>query len=143
MGIKPGLERITLLLEALGNPQQDIKVVQVAGTNGKGSTSLMIARILSASGYRSGRYSSPHLHSYCERFEIDDRVIMPGQLLAYLETVLAAANRLRPEDFPTEFEILTAVAFLYFKQEQVDIAVLETGMEEAMMPLQPPCLVCA
>lgn len=128
MGIKPGLERITLLLEALGNPQQDIKVVQVAGTNGKGSTSLMIARILSASGYRSGRYSSPHLHSYCERFEIDDRVIMPGQLLAYLETVLAAANRLRPEDFPTEFEILTAVAFLYFKQEQVDIAVLETGM---------------
>lgn len=128
MGIKPGLERISQLLAALGNPQQGMKVVQVAGTNGKGSTTLMIARILKANGYRTGRYSSPHLHSYRERFEIDDRVIMPGQLLACLETVQAAADQLPPEDFPTEFEVLTAMALLFFEQQQVDIAVLETGM---------------
>lgn len=128
MGIKPGLERIALLLAALGDPQQDLKVVQVAGTNGKGSTTLMLARILSAAGYRTGRYTSPHLHSYRERFEIDDRVIMPGQLLAYLDRVLEAAHKLPPESFPTEFEVLTAMAFLFFKEQQVDIAVVETGM---------------
>ena len=127
LGIKPGLERITSLLEALGNPHKHLKVVHVAGTNGKGSTSLIIARVLSAAGYRTGRYSSPHLHSYCERFEIDDRVISPGQLHVYLEKVLSAAQSLSM-DFPSEFEILTAIAFLFFKEAGVDIAVLETGM---------------
>lgn len=128
MGIKPGLERIARLLAALGDPQHGMKVVQVAGTNGKGSTTLMMARILSAAGYRTGRYLSPHLHSYCERFEIDDRVIRPGQLLAYLEKVQAAAQQMPTDDFPTEFEVLTAMAFLFFKEQQVDIAVVETGM---------------
>ncbi len=100
----------------------------MAGTNGKGSTTLMIAKVLNTCGYRAGRYSSPHLHSYCERFEIDDRAVTPGQLLACLDTVLAAAHKLPAEDFPTEFEVLTAAAFLLFKDQQVDIAVMETGM---------------
>ncbi|MGI6469640.1 MAG: bifunctional folylpolyglutamate synthase/dihydrofolate synthase [Syntrophomonadaceae bacterium] len=127
LGIKPGLERITALLEALGNPHKHLRAVHVAGTNGKGSTALIIARVLAAAGYRTGRYSSPHMHSYCERFEIDDRVISPGQLHVYLQKVLNAAQSLSA-DFPSEFEILTAIAFLFFREEGVDIAVLETGM---------------
>ncbi len=117
-----------MLLQALGNPHQNLKAVHIAGTNGKGSTALIIAGVLTAAGYRTGRYSSPHVHSYCERFEIDDRAISPGQLHVYLEKVLKAARSLNSGDFPSEFEILTAIAFLFFQEEGVDIAILETGM---------------
>lgn len=115
-------------MSALGNPHRDLRVVQVAGTNGKGSTALIIARVLSAAGYRTGRYSSPHLHSYCERFEIDGQIITPDKLHAYLKQVLRVAESLPVADQPSEFEILTAVALLYFKEEGIDVVVLETGL---------------
>lgn len=102
--------------------------MHVAGTNGKGTTTLIIASVLTAAGYRTGRYSSPHLHSYCERFEIDGRAITPIRLYAYLEQVLRAAESLPLADRPSEFEVLTAIAFLYFKEQKIDAAVLETGL---------------
>jgi len=103
-------------------------VVHVAGTNGKGSTSLMIADIISTAGYKVGRFSSPHLHCYEERFTINGREISPARLLSYLQLVEERLLSWPGSDFPTEFEILTAIAFLYFKDEKVDLAVLEVGM---------------
>lgn len=129
-GSKPGLERIEALLNVLANPQKNLPVVHIAGTNGKGSTSLMIADILSIAGYRVGRFISPHLHSYAERFTIDGQEIAEETLKFYLDQIEAIIPILLLEgsDQPTEFEILTAAAFLYFRDEQVDMAVLEVGM---------------
>ena len=119
-----------MLLNALNNPQQNLAVVHIAGTNGKGSTSLMIADIISQAGYRVGRFISPHLHSYKERFTIDGQEIAVETLKCYLDQVEAAISAILMggSDRPTEFEILTAVAFLYFRDENVDLAVLEVGM---------------
>ncbi len=129
-GSKPGLERIKAVLNLLGNPEQKLPAVHVAGTNGKGSTSLMIADILSIAGYRVGRFISPHLHSYTERFLIDGQEIAWERFKTYLDQIEDCIPVLLQEsiDRPTEFEILTAVAFLYFQDEKVDIAVLEVGM---------------
>jgi len=129
-GSKPGLERIKAVLNLLGNPEQKLPAVHVAGTNGKGSTSLMIADILSIAGYRVGRFISPHLHSYTERFLIDGQEIAWERFKIYLDQIEACILVLLQEgiDRPTEFEILTAVAFQYFQDEKVDIAVLEVGM---------------
>lgn len=129
-GSKPGLERINKLLEALSNPQQNLAAVHIAGTNGKGSTSLMIADIISQAGCRVGRFISPHLHSYRERFTINGREIKAETLKGFLDRVEAVIQRelSADADRPTEFEILTAVAFLYFKEENVDLMVLEVGM---------------
>jgi len=105
-----------------------LPVVHVAGTNGKGSTSLMIADIMSAAGYQVGRFSSPHLHSYQERFTVNGQEIREDILLFYLEQVETVISFMEVSDCPTEFEILTAIAFLYFRDEKVDLAVLEVGM---------------
>ena len=128
-------------MEALGNPHKHLRAVHVAGTNGKGSTALIIARVLAAAGYRTGRYSSPHMHSYCERFEIDDRVISPGQLHVYLQKVLNAAQSLSA-DFPSEFEILTPSPS-FFSGEEVDIAVKPAWEGAMMRPPAFPCLCVA
>ena len=127
-GSKPGLERIRILLKELDEPQQSIPVVHVAGTNGKGSTSLMIADIVSAAGYRVGRFSSPHLHCYEERFTVNGEPIDAVKLLQYLERIDEHLKHWPGPDYPTEFEILTAAAFLYFQAEKVDLAVLEVGL---------------
>jgi dihydrofolate synthase/folylpolyglutamate synthase len=127
-GSKPGLERILTLLAGFNDPQQHMPVVHVAGTNGKGSTSLMIADIVSAAGYRVGRYSSPHLHCYEERFTINGTQISAAEMISYLEQVEERLAVWQGNDYPTEFEILTAIAFLYFRDEKVDLAVLEVGM---------------
>lgn len=127
-GSKPGLKRIRALLGEFANPQQHLSVVHVAGTNGKGSTSLMIADIVSTAGYKVGRFSSPHLHCYEERFTINGKEISPVRLLSYLERVEECLLSWAESDWPTEFEILTAIAFLYFADEKVDLAVLEVGM---------------
>jgi len=104
--------------------------VHVAGTNGKGSTSLIIADVLCRAGYRVGRFSSPHLHSYFERFTVDGREIGEEAFQSILDGVEQHIRMMleRGESHPTEFEILTAVAFQYFKNEKVDLAVLEVGM---------------
>lgn len=130
LGSKPGLERITRLLELLDNPQKEYKCVHIAGTNGKGSTSVIISSVLTNAGYRVGRFTSPHLHSYLERITINGQMIAPDALRACLDEIekRVAVMLEAGYDQPTEFEVLTAAALQYFKTQQVDIAVLEVGM---------------
>ena len=127
-GVQLGMERISRLLLLLENPQQSLAVIHVGGTNGKGTTSQLIAEVLTASGYRVGRFTSPHLHSYRERFVIDGTMIPAERLAAYLDQMQNLTADWPEEDLPTEFEILTAIMFLYFYEEAVDYVVLEVGM---------------
>lgn len=122
-GIKPGLARINELLAALGNPQHGFAAVHVVGTNGKGSTASCLSSILSAGGYRTGLFTSPHLISFTERIRIDGAEIEESSAACLAERVLAAAP---PES--TFFEIVTALAALYFAEQGVEIAVFEAGM---------------
>ena len=126
-GIKPGLEVITDLLQALGNPHQRLAVVHVAGTNGKGSVCAMLESVLRASGFKTGLYTSPHLIDFSERFRIGGVPIPGKKLEQYIGLAEATASSLscRPATF---FEISTAIAFQYFADEAVDIAIVETGM---------------
>lgn len=122
-GMKPGLERITEILSRLGNPQDSLVCVQIAGTNGKGSTGAFLAAIMSAAGQRTAFFSSPHLSDFGERFRIDGAVLPPDRLAAVAGRVLAVA----PAE-ATFFEIVTAMALLCFTEERVGLAILETGM---------------
>ena len=130
LGSKPGLDTTRALLKEMGDPQEQTDYVHVGGTNGKGSVSFIIASILAKAGYKTGHYSSPHLVSYCERFTIDDVPITPQELKGYLDLVEARSLIIQEKGWPhpTEFEVLTAVAFQYFRDRNVDIAVLEVGM---------------
>jgi dihydrofolate synthase / folylpolyglutamate synthase len=127
LGIRLGLERLRALLGALGEPQGRFPSVLVAGTNGKGSTSALLAAMAGAAGYRVGHYTSPHLESVEERIRIDGRSIERGRLAGSIERVIAAAEADGGE-LPTYFEALTAAAFLAFAEDAVDLAVLEVGM---------------
>lgn len=129
-GINLGLHRMTRLLELLGNPHRHLHFVHIAGTNGKGSTAVMLDAVLQAAGYRVGLYTSPHLHEYPERFRIDGEEMSQAEMVAYiqelrpyLEEMVAAGG-----EQPTEFEVLTAVAALYFYRRGVDMVVWETGL---------------
>jgi dihydrofolate synthase/folylpolyglutamate synthase len=122
-GIRPGVDRVRLLLDRLGKPEQSFRIIHVVGTNGKGSTSAFLASILTAAGLRTALFTSPHLVSFSERFRIDGNEIQQQRLEPLLAAVLAAA----PEE-ATFFEIVTALAALYFSEEQVDVAVMEAGM---------------
>ena len=129
-GIKPGLERIRALLQALGNPERDYKIIHVTGTNGKGSVTTYISYALFTSGLRVGRFTSPHLESYTERIEINDVQISKyafGELISRVRQGVEQiiADGVEP---PTQFEILTAAAFLFFKEQGVDYAVVEAGL---------------
>lgn len=126
-GIRLGLERLGVLLADLGNPHATLSAVLVAGTNGKGSTSALLAEIASAAGYRVGHYTSPHLERVEERIRVDGAKIAPDRLARLLEELLAAAAR-RGGDPPTYFEALTVAALLHFARGEVDLAVLEVGM---------------
>ena len=127
LGIKPGLEVVTDLLQALDNPQRKLAVIHVAGTNGKGSVCAMLESVLRASGYKTGLYTSPHLIDFSERFCINGIPVEEKRLEHYIARVEAAASSLdgRPATF---FEISTAMAYQYFADEGVDIAIIETGM---------------
>lgn len=124
-GIKLGLEAITDILARLGNPQRRYPTLHVAGTNGKGSSSAMLARILEASGYRVGLYTSPHLIDFRERIRVQETDISEESVCALTEQVRRTANPLTTLTF---FEFTTALAFLHFRNQQVDIAVVEVGM---------------
>ena len=130
--VKPGLQRIRALLEALGSPHLAYPTAVVCGTNGKGSVAAMLAAIGRAAGHRVGLYTSPHLSFLEERFQVDGEPISPAGLDAQLEVVFAAADRLfdegRVDEFPSFFEILTAAAFRYFAEIRVDLAILEVGL---------------
>lgn len=123
---KPGLERVTALCEALGNPQDDLRFIHVAGTNGKGSFCAMTASILRAAGYRTGLFTSPYIKVFNERMMIDGQPISDEELAELTAFVRPVADGMT--DKPTEFELITAIAFLYFKRHHCDVVVLETGM---------------
>lgn len=122
-GMRPGLEKITLLLHALGNPQNSIRTVHVAGTNGKGSTAAFLAAILAAGGYRAGLYTSPHLISFTERIRINGTELSEADVIRLVERVMLVAPH-----GTTFFEVVTAMAFLYFAEQGVDLAIMEVGM---------------
>lgn len=130
LGIKLGLENMSRLLEKLGNPHRSFKSIHVAGTNGKGSTSAFIASILASEGYRTALYTSPHLVELEERIKVDGRQISSDELLETAAEVRKAAEELFTGDRRqiTFFEILTAIAFLFFSREKVEYAVVEVGL---------------
>lgn len=123
---KPGLERIEKLCKALGNPEKSLKFVHVAGTNGKGSFCSMLDSVLRSAGYKVGLYTSPYIKVFNERMRIDGVNIPDDTLAAITERVKPIADAM--EDKPTEFELITAIAFLYFAEEKCDVVVLEAGM---------------
>lgn len=125
-----GLDRMNALLEKLGNPQDTIKVIHVAGTNGKGSICRYVYEVLQAGGYKTGLYTSPFLEVFNERIEFNGAYISDEDLEIYTEKVLAKAKEMVAEglESPTEFEIVTAIAFLYFAEKQADYVVLEVGL---------------
>ncbi len=120
------LDRMRKLLTALGNPQQQVKTVHVTGTNGKGSTVAMIASMLRNCGYAVGVYTSPHLVDVRERVQIDGQPISKSDFVETVQEVAQAAAKLGEE--PTFFEIMTAVGFLHFAEQAVDVAVIEVGL---------------
>ncbi len=123
MGIRLGLDQIKSLLERLGNPQDACKSVIIAGTNGKGSVAAMTASMLSASGLRTGLYTSPDLIDFRERIRIDGKMISRKEAVDCLQAVKKAVT-----ETVSYFEFITAMAFLHFQRQQIDIAVLEVGM---------------
>ncbi len=128
-GSVPGLERISALCELLGNPQNGMRFVHVAGTNGKGSTSTMISETLISAGYKTGLFTSPYVVNFRERIQLNGQMIHEKELGRITAQVKAAADELDKQEIcPTEFEILTAIALVYYKESGCDAAVLEVGM---------------
>lgn len=123
---KPGLDRVRTLCAALGNPQDKLKFIHVAGTNGKGSLCAMTASVLRAAGLRVGLYTSPYIVRFNERMQIDGESISDDELCELVEFIRPHADAM--EDKPTEFELITALAFLYFARHNCDIVVLECGL---------------
>lgn len=122
--IKKDLVNIKKLCEALDNPEQQIKTIHVAGTNGKGSTSHMLAAILQKAGYKTGLYTSPHLLDFRERIKINGEMMSKEKVIAFVEEHTSLFNQIEP----SFFEVTVAMAFDYFAKEKVDIAIIETGL---------------
>ncbi|TEB07331.1 Folylpolyglutamate synthase [Pelotomaculum schinkii] len=133
-GFNFGLERIEELLGRLDNPHRKLSIIHIGGTNGKGSTTAMLAAILQEAGYRVGTFTSPHLHSYTERFRINGVNIPEESIAALISELRPHLDAMVAEGFehPTEFEVATAVAFLYFNREKIDYLVLEVGLGGAI-----------
>ncbi|MEG3846276.1 folylpolyglutamate synthase/dihydrofolate synthase family protein [Microcoleus sp. herbarium19] len=125
-GVHLGLKRINQLLQKLDNPHQKVPIIHIAGTNGKGSVCAYLSSILTEAGYRVGRYTSPHLIDWTERISINQKPISPIELQEYLERTIAATQN--NTETPTQFEIITAAAWLYFAEQKADIAIIETGL---------------
>lgn len=121
-----GLDRTRELLQRLGDPQDRLRFVHVAGTNGKGSTSAFVASILEQAGYRCGLFTSPALYRFEDRIRVNGTLIASEELLEVTETVKEAADAM--DEHPTEFELLTAVAFSHFARERCDVVVVEVGL---------------
>jgi dihydrofolate synthase/folylpolyglutamate synthase len=130
-GIKLGLDNIRQLLSLLGDPQRGLKVLHVTGTNGKGSVCAYAASVLQAAGYRVGLYTSPHLVRFNERIRVDGVSIADDDVLRLwsgMQPAIQAMTATRAIDHPTFFEVTTAMAFEYFRESKVDVAVVEVGM---------------
>lgn len=126
-GVNLGLDRIEHLLADLGNPHHRVPIIHVAGTNGKGSVCAYLWAVLTEAGYRVGRYTSPHLVDWNERICLNEQSISTAALVELLLQVKAAIPE-DSKDSPTQFEVITAAAWLYFAQQQADIAVMEVGL---------------
>ena len=129
-GSIPGLERTRELLGLLGNPQDSLKFVHIAGTNGKGSTAAMTASILRKAGYRTGLYTSPYIYRFHERMQVNGEQISDSDLAQITAYVKPFAQSM--QESPTEFELVSCIAFEYFKRQNCDIVVLEVGMGGAL-----------
>lgn len=125
-GSKPGLERVRELLGKLGDPQDKLRFVHIAGTNGKGSCSAMLASILKCCGYKTGLFTSPYLHRFNERMQINGSQIGDDELAELVTRIKPIAEAM--EDHPTEFELMTAAAMLWFAEQKCAIVVLEVGL---------------
>ncbi len=126
-GSRPGLSRIARLAAYLGDPQKKLRFVHVAGTNGKGSTCAAAAAALREAGCRTGLYISPYIEDFCERIQIDGVPIAHEELASLLEDALPYLKN-EKEEHPTEFELVTALAFRYFLKKKCDVVVLEVGL---------------
>lgn len=128
-GSRPGLDRINMLLERMGNPEKDLKFLHVAGTNGKGSVCAVASSVLRESGYKTGLFISPYITDFCERIQINNEPISHEKLSEVAGYVFSLVDELNKNDIIiTEFEFVMAVAFEYFKRERCDIVVLEVGL---------------
>src|SRR3989454_12462194 len=130
-GIKLGLENIRRLLSLLGDPHRGLKVLHVTGTNGKGSVCAYAAAVFRAAGYHVGLYTSPHLVRFNERIQVDGEQITDDAVLGLwsgMQPAIHAMTAARAIDHPTFFEVTTAMAFSYFAERKVDVAVVEVGM---------------
>ncbi len=125
-GSRPGLSRITELCEKMSHPESRLRFVHVAGTNGKGSICCMLSEVLRASGLRVGLFTSPFVREFNERIRVDGENIGDEELASVTEYVKQFADTM--DDAPTEFELITAIAFAYFARRECDIVVLEVGM---------------
>ncbi len=126
MGKKPGLHRMTGLLEKMGNPHKELKFVHVAGTNGKGSTCSMIASVLKEAGYKTGMFTSPYIHVFNERIQVNGKLISNEDLIEIVEFVKVFVEE--AEENPTVFELITLIGMEYFRRQHCDIVVLEVGI---------------
>ncbi len=146
-GKKTGLCNIKALLDILGNPQRDLKCIHVAGTNGKGSVSCMLSNILCAKGYKVGLNTSPYIEVFNERLSICGECISADKLIYYTNLVADAIEKLNNIK-PIEFEIITAIGFLYFRDEKCDYAVIECGiggLYDSTNVIENPslCVICS
>lgn len=129
-GSKLGLDNISTLLKKLGSPEKTLKVIHVAGTNGKGSVCSMLQSVLTEAGYKTGLYTSPYIQRFNERIRIGEEMISDADLADMTAEVKVSVDAMLAEGLthPTEFEVVTAIGFLYFAREKVDILVLEVGL---------------
>ncbi|MCR5184033.1 MAG: bifunctional folylpolyglutamate synthase/dihydrofolate synthase [Opitutales bacterium] len=130
-GSKLGLERMRSLMRELGNPQNAVPAIHIAGTNGKGSTAAMCEALLREQGLKCGLYTSPHLLRLGERIQVNREILSDEKIAAYVQEVYRAAKifgKPGDRDFPSFFELMTAIAFLHFSRERCDVAVYECGL---------------
>lgn len=130
MNSNPGLENIEALMEELGNPQDTLKFIHIAGINGKGSTAAFLDKILQESGYKTGVYTSPYILHFSEKIKVNGKEITEQEIIRFTKQIYEAeqAIRIKKNLCPTVFERVTALAFLYFASKKCDIVVLETGL---------------
>lgn len=130
-GVKFGIDRMAAFSRELGHPERSYPVVHIAGTNGKGSVSAMIERVLREAGCRTGLYTSPHLVKLGERVQVDRQLLTEAEIVAYVNELSPVAARIGasgPDEHPSFFEFMTAMAFLQFARKRVDVAVIEVGL---------------
>jgi len=130
-GIKPGLERMEAMLAMLGNPHRKVGYVHIGGTNGKGSTAAVLASMLAAAGYRIGLYTSPYLLSFTNRMAINGRDIESEELADLVDLIRPIVDQVTADERygqPTEFEVVTVLALVYFARQKVDLVALEVGL---------------